>query len=182
VHVPEDARPAAEVADALQVPAFLCRQTDLVSACAGTGRAVNVKKGQFLSPWEMENIVQKILKTGNRRILLTERGTTFGYHNLVVDMRGIQIMKKFGFPVVFDATHSVQLPGGKGKSSGGQREFVEPLARAAVAIGIAAVFMEVHPRPDRALSDGPNSVKLSDLKRILGALVALDRTAKRMNE
>ena len=182
VHLPEEAGPAAEVADVLQVPAFLSRQTDLIGALAETGRAVNVKKGQFLSPWEMENVVEKILKSGNRKILLTERGSSFGYHNLVVDMRGLQIMKRTGFPVVFDATHSVQLPGGRGKSSGGQREFVEPLARAAVAVGIAAIFVEVHPDPDKALSDGPNSLKLSGLKRILGSLMALDKIVNKFPE
>ena len=182
VHLPQEARAAARVADILQIPAFLCRQTDLVKACAETGKIVNVKKGQFLSPWEMDNIAQKVLKTGNRKVMLTERGTSFGYNNLVVDMRGLQVMKRTGFPVVFDATHSVQLPGGKGTSSGGQREFVEPLARAAVAVGVAAVFMEVHPDPDRALSDGPNSVKLADLKKILAPLIALDKIAKRNKE
>ena len=179
VHEPFQAALAARVADVLQVPAFLCRQTDLLEACARTGRVVNVKKGQFLSPWEMENAAEKVRKAGNRKIMLTERGSSFGYHNLVVDMRGLEIMKQTGFPVVFDATHSVQLPGGRGRSSGGQREFVEPLARAAVATGIAAVFMEVHPDPDRALSDGPNSVKLSALKRVLARLWAIDKIVKR---
>ncbi len=178
VHTPEEADRAAEVADVLQVPAFLSRQTDLISACARTGRAVNLKKGQFLAPWEMQNAVEKILKHGNKKILLTERGTSFGYNNLVVDMRGLDIMKRTGFPVVFDATHSVQLPGGLGKASGGQREFVEPLAKAAVAIGVAALFMEVHPNPDRALSDGPNSVKLAQFKPLLQSLLALDKVAK----
>jgi 2-dehydro-3-deoxyphosphooctonate aldolase (KDO 8-P synthase) len=178
VHLPADAEITAETADILQIPAFLCRQTDLITACAKTGRIVNVKKGQFLSPWEMKNIVHKILSAGNPRVLLTERGSSFGYNNLVVDMRGLQIMKEFGVPVVFDATHSVQLPGGQGHASGGQREFVEPLARAAVAIGIAAVFMEVHPDPDRALSDGPNSVKLSHLRGLVKKLIKLDQVAK----
>ncbi len=178
VHAPDEAEAAARVADVLQIPAFLSRQTDLLSACAKTGRAVNVKKGQFLAPWEMENIVGKILKSGNKNILLTERGTSFGYNNLVVDMRGLEIMKRTGFPVVFDASHSVQLPGGRGNASGGQREFVPPLSRAAVAVGVAAVFMEVHPDPDRALSDGPNSVKLADLKPLLKSLIVLDRVVK----
>ncbi len=178
VHSPDEAELAAEAADVLQVPAFLSRQTDLITACAKTGRAVNVKKGQFLAPWEMENIVDKILKLGNKKIMLTERGSSFGYNNLVVDMRGLEIMKRTGFPVVFDATHSVQLPGGRGKSSGGQREFVPPLARAAVAVGVSAVFMEVHPDPDRALSDGPNSVKLADLKALVKSLMTFDRIAK----
>ncbi|OGR86500.1 MAG: 3-deoxy-8-phosphooctulonate synthase [Elusimicrobia bacterium RIFCSPLOWO2_01_FULL_60_11] len=178
VHDRGDVGAAAKVADVLQVPAFLCRQTDLLWACADSGRAVNVKKGQFLSPWDMENIVEKILKRGNSRILLTERGTSFGYQNLVVDMRGLEVMKRTGFPVVFDATHSVQLPGAKGRSSGGQREFVEPLARAAAAVGVAAVFMEVHPDPDRAWSDGANSVKLSHVLDLVRSLMTLDRAAK----
>ena len=178
VHDRGDVGAAAKVADVLQVPAFLCRQTDLLWACADSGRAVNVKKGQFLSPWDMENIVEKILKRGNSRILLTERGTSFGYQNLVVDMRGLEVMKRTGFPVVFDATHSVQLPGAKGRSSGGQREFVEPLARAAAAVGVAAVFMEVHPDPDRAWSDGANSVKLSHVKELVRSLMILDRASK----
>lgn len=178
VHLPEEAELAAETADVLQIPAFLSRQTDLLTACARTGRAVNVKKGQFLAPWDMENAVQKILKAGNHSILLTERGSSFGYNNLVVDMRGLEIMKRTGFPVVFDATHSVQIPGGRGSSSGGQREFVEPLAKAAAAIGVSAVFMEVHPDPDKALSDGPNSVKLSNLKNLLKSLLALDKISK----
>lgn len=178
VHDRAEVKAAALVADVLQVPAFLCRQTDLLWACADSGRAVNVKKGQFLSPWDMENIVEKILKRGNRKILLTERGSSFGYHNLVVDMRGLEVMKRTGFPVVFDATHSVQLPGARGKSSGGQREFVEPLARAAAAVGVAAVFMEVHPNPDRAWSDGANSVKLSHVKDMVRSLMVLDRAVK----
>ena len=178
VHQPQDAGSAAEVADILQIPAFLCRQSDLIAACAKTGKVINVKKGQFLSPWEMRNVVQKILAVGNSKILLTERGTSFGYNNLVVDMRGLEVMKQIGCPVVFDATHSVQLPGGQGRSSGGQREFVEPLARASVAIGVAAIFMEVHPNPEMALSDGPNSIKLSNMKRLLQSLIALDRTVK----
>jgi len=182
VHLPEEAERAAEVADILQIPAFLCRQTDLVRACAQTGKAVNVKKGQFLSPWDMENIIEKILACGNQNILLTERGTSFGYQNLIVDMRGLEIMKRSGFPVIFDATHSVQLPGGNGTSSGGQREFVEPLARAAVATGVAAIFMEVHPHPDHALSDGPNSVKLSHLKQLLKLLIDLDQTTKKYSK
>lgn len=179
VHDIGEVEEAAEVADVLQIPAFLCRQTDLVRACAQTGKVVNIKKGQFLSPWEMENIVKKVLACGNNKILLTERGTSFGYNNLVVDMRGLQIMKETGFPIVFDATHSVQLPGKAGQSSGGQREFVEPLAKAATAIGIAALFMEVHPNPDSALSDGPNSIKLANLKSLLKSLLAIDKTVKK---
>ena len=181
VHSPEEARRAAEVADVLQIPAFLCRQTDLLEACARTGRPVNVKKGQFLSPWDMENAVEKILRAGNPKVLLTERGSSFGYRNLVVDMRGLQIMKETGCPVVFDATHSAQLPGGRGSSSGGERRYVPALARAAAAVGVAAVFMEVHPDPDRALSDGPNSVKLSDLAPLLRSLIAIDAEAKRIS-
>lgn len=178
VHLPEEAPLAAEVADILQVPAFLCRQTDLVIACAKTGKAVNLKKGQFLSPWESAQMVEKVLACGNRKVLLTERGTSFGYNNLVVDMRGIEVMKKMHLPVIFDATHSVQLPGGQGDATGGQREFAFPLARAAVAVGVAAVFMEVHPHPDRALSDGPNSIQLRELKSILKRLIELDRVTK----
>ncbi len=178
VHLPQEAEWAAETADVLQIPAFLCRQTDLLIACARTGKPVNIKKGQFLSPWELKNAIEKIVRAGNRQVLLTERGTFFGYNNLVVDMRGLQVMKKMDVPVVYDATHSVQLPGGRGDSSGGQREYVEPLARAAVGVGISALFMEVHPDPDRALSDGPNSVRLSDLKKILKTLLAIDRVVK----
>jgi 2-dehydro-3-deoxyphosphooctonate aldolase (KDO 8-P synthase) len=166
------------VVDVLQIPAFLCRQTDLLVAAARTGRVVNVKKGQFMSPWEMKNVVKKLESTGNKKIMVTERGTSFGYNNLVVDMRGLEIMKSCGHPVVYDATHSVQLPGGKGTSSGGQREFVEPLAKAAVAVGVGALFMEIHPNPDKALSDGPNSVKLSTLPSLLKQLKKLDNAVK----
>ncbi len=179
VHHPEEARAAAEVADVLQIPAFLCRQTDLLTAAAETGRAVNVKKGQFLSPWEARNVAEKIRSAGNPDVLLTERGSTFGYNNLVVDMRGLEVMKSFGCPVVFDATHSVQLPGAQGHASGGQREFIYPLARAAVAVGVAAVFMEVHPRPEAALSDGPNAVRLKHVEMLIRRLLAVDRTVKR---
>jgi 2-dehydro-3-deoxyphosphooctonate aldolase (KDO 8-P synthase) len=167
IHAVEEAAPAAEVLDVLQIPAFLCRQTDLIVAAARTGRTVNVKKGQFLSPWDMGNIVEKIESQGNRQILLTERGVSFGYNNLIVDMRSIPILQKYGYPVVFDATHSVQLPGGAGTASGGQREFVPPLTRAAVAVGCDALFMEVHPDPDRALSDGPTMVPLKELPALL---------------
>lgn len=180
VHLPGEVDEAAEVADILQIPAFLCRQTDLILASARTGKIVNVKKGQFLSPWEIQNILHKILNTGNNKILVTERGTSFGYNNLVVDMRGLEIIKKTGVPVIFDATHSVQSPGGKGKSSGGEREFVAPLSRAAVAVGISAVFMEVHPHPEKALSDGANSVDFLNLKTIFKSLIALDRVVKKM--
>jgi 2-dehydro-3-deoxyphosphooctonate aldolase (KDO 8-P synthase) len=178
VHSAEEATEAGKVVDILQIPAFLCRQTDILVAAANTGRIVNVKKGQFMSPWEMKNVVAKLESTGNRNIMVTERGTTFGYNNLVVDMRGLDIMRGFGYPVIYDATHSVQLPGGKGSSSGGQREFVLPLARAATAVGVAGLFMEVHPNPDKALSDGPNSVKLSDMPKYLDTLLKIDRVAK----
>jgi 2-dehydro-3-deoxyphosphooctonate aldolase (KDO 8-P synthase) len=178
VHSVEEAIEAGHVCDILQIPAFLCRQTDLLLAAANTGRIVNVKKGQFMSPWEMKNVVAKLESTGNRKILLTERGTTFGYNNLVVDMRGLDIMRGYGYPVVYDATHSVQLPGGKGTASGGQREYVLPLARAAAAVGVAALFMEVHPNPDKALSDGPNSVRLSDMPAYLDTLLGIDRVVK----
>lgn len=178
IHSPEEAIAVGRVVDVLQIPAFLCRQTDLLVAAARTGRVVNVKKGQFMSPWEMKNVVQKLESSGTKKILLTERGTTFGYNNLVVDMRGLEIMKSFGYPVVYDATHSVQLPGGQGTSSGGQREFVSPLARAAVSVGVSALFMEIHPHPEKALSDGPNSVRLSDVKNLLKTLLKLDNAVK----
>ncbi|MFN0118504.1 MAG: 3-deoxy-8-phosphooctulonate synthase [Elusimicrobiota bacterium] len=178
IHTPEEAREVARVADILQIPAFLCRQSDLLISAGETGKIVNIKKGQFMSPWEMKNVIEKVESTGNKRIFVTERGTTFGYNNLVVDMRGLDIMKSFQYPVVYDATHSVQLPGGKGNSSGGQREFVLPLARAATALGLAALFMEIHPDPDHALSDGPNSLKLSNMKNILEVLLKLDKVVK----
>lgn len=167
VHTEEQATEAGKVVDVLQIPAFLCRQTDLLIAAAQTGKVVNVKKGQFLAPIEMGHAVKKIEESGNRRILLTERGSSFGYNNLVVDMRSFPIMRNFGYPVVFDATHSVQLPGGGGTKSGGQREFVEPLACAAAGAGVDGFFMEVHPNPDEALSDGPNMVPLHHLKSLL---------------
>ncbi len=178
VHWKEDVPEVAEVVDILQIPAFLCRQTDLLLACGESGRAVNVKKGQFLAPWDIEQVVRKLESTGNRKILLTERGTSFGYNNLVVDMRSLAVMKQFGYPVIYDATHSVQLPGGLGKSSGGQREFVFPLARAAVALGVAGIFCEVHPDPNRALSDGPNSLALRSMPGFLKATQKLDKVAK----
>jgi len=178
VHTEGEVEDACSVLDVLQVPAFLCRQTDLVVAIASCGKPVNVKKGQFLAPWDVKHIIQKVESTGNRDILLTERGVSFGYNNLVVDMRSIPIMKSFGYPVVFDATHSVQQPGGRGSSSGGQREFVPHLARAAVAVGVDAVFMEVHPEPDRALSDGPNMLPLSDVKPLLVILKEIDSLVK----
>jgi 2-dehydro-3-deoxyphosphooctonate aldolase (KDO 8-P synthase) len=167
VHDVSQVGPAAEVCDILQIPAFLCRQTDLLAAAGRTGRAINVKKGQFVSPWEMSNAAEKISSTGNEKIILTERGTSFGYQNLVVDMRSFPIMKKFGYPVVFDVTHSVQLPGGAGKSSGGQPEFIEPLARAGTAAGINGLFLEVHDNPAQALSDGANALPLEKLRPLL---------------
>jgi 2-dehydro-3-deoxyphosphooctonate aldolase (KDO 8-P synthase) len=178
VHEPAHAAVAARYVDMLQVPAFLCRQTDLLVACGKTGKAVNVKKGQFLSPWDMRHAVEKIESTGNRRILLTERGASFGYGNLVVDMRSYEIMRSFGVPIVHDATHCVQLPGGNGATTGGQREFVRPLARAAAAVGVDGVFFETHPNPDKALSDGPNSLKLSDVPSFLREVRAFDQLSK----
>ncbi len=179
VHSVEEIPAAASVADVLQIPAFLCRQTDLVVSTAKTGRVVNVKKGQFLSPWDAKNIVEKVRAAGSERLLLTERGASFGYNNLVVDMRSLDVMRGFGAPVVFDATHSVQLPGGKGAASGGQREFIYPLARAAVAVGVAGIFMEVHPEPEKALSDGPNAVRLAHVPDLLKRLQAIDRLVKK---
>lgn len=167
IHEPWQAKPAAAVCDLIQIPAFLCRQTDLLVAAAKTGKKINVKKAQFLAPWDMRNVVNKLEDSGCKDILLCERGTSFGYNTLVVDMTGIAEMKKFGYPVVFDATHSVQKPGGKGDATGGNREFVEPLAKAAVAAGADWLFMETHENPDRALSDGPNMVKLSDMEELL---------------
>ncbi|MDD3313834.1 3-deoxy-8-phosphooctulonate synthase [Pseudodesulfovibrio sp.] len=173
IHLPSQAAAVAEVADVIQVPAFLCRQTDLLVAAAKTGCIVNVKKGQFLAPWDMEHVVGKLRSSGNERIWLTERGSTYGYNNLVVDMRSIPQMKSLGVPVVFDATHSVQLPGGKGCASGGQREYVPVLASAAVAAGADGVFMETHPDPDNALCDGPNSLPLDQIEKLLIRLKAL---------
>lgn len=178
VHSPEQCAPAAEVLDVLQIPAFLCRQTDLLIAAARTGAAVNIKKGQFLAPWDMAPALEKITAQGNRRVLLTERGTSFGYNALVSDMRALPIMAETGFPVIFDATHSVQQPGGQGAHSGGQREFVAPLARAAVAVGVAGMFVECHSDPDKAPSDGPNMLPLKDLPELLETLTALDGIAK----
>ncbi|HET9961784.1 MAG TPA: 3-deoxy-8-phosphooctulonate synthase [Nitrospiraceae bacterium] len=178
VHTEEQATEAGKVVDVLQIPAFLCRQTDLLIAAARTGKIVNIKKGQFLSPQEMGHAVKKVEDCGNRRILLTERGTSFGYHNLVVDMRSLPIMRRFGYPVVFDATHSVQLPGGGGTTSSGQREFVEPLARAAAGAGVDGFFMEVHPQPDKALSDGPNMVPLHQLQPLLERILRICDAAR----
>ena len=179
VHSAAEVPAAAAVADVLQIPAFLCRQTDLVVAAAKSGRVVNIKKGQFLSPWEADNILKKARAAGSTKTMLTERGFSFGYNNLVVDMRSLEVLRGLGAPVVFDATHSVQLPGGRGASSGGQREFIYPLARAAVAVGVAAVFMEVHPEPEKALSDGPNAVRLKHVPDLLRRLLTVDRAVKR---
>lgn len=178
IHTEEQCAQAAAVVDVLQIPAFLCRQTDLLVAAAKTGAVVNVKKGQFLAPWDMKNVAAKISESGNDNILLTERGASFGYNTLVSDMRSLPIMAGTGYPVIFDATHSVQQPGGQGTSSGGDRTMVPVLARAAVAVGVAGVFMEVHQDPDNAPSDGPNMVKLQDLEGVLETLVKLDEITK----
>jgi 2-dehydro-3-deoxyphosphooctonate aldolase (KDO 8-P synthase) len=178
IHSIEQIGPAAEVLDVLQIPAFLCRQTDLLIAAARSGRVINVKKGQFLAPWDMKNVADKLASTGNENIILTERGASFGYNNLVVDMRSFPVMRATGYPVVFDATHSVQLPGGQGDCSGGQREFIEYLSRAAVATGIDGIFMEVHEDPDNALCDGPNSIPLQELPLLLRNLKAIDSLVK----
>ncbi|MBK5276660.1 MAG: 3-deoxy-8-phosphooctulonate synthase [Desulfuromonadales bacterium] len=180
IHSIEQIAPAAEVLDVLQIPAFLCRQTDLLVAAARSGRVINVKKGQFLAPWDMKNVAGKLAASGNENIILTERGVSFGYNNLVVDMRSFPVMRSSGYPVVFDATHSVQLPGGQGESSGGQREFVEYLSRAAVATGIDGIFMEVHEDPDKALCDGPNSIPLGELTALLKKLKAIDAVVKQV--
>ena len=179
VHAPDQCGPVAEAVDVLQIPAFLCRQTDLIVAAAETGRALHIKKGQFLAPWDMKNVVAKALAAGNDRILVCERGSSFGYNTLVSDMRSLPIMaSQTGCPVVYDATHSVQQPGGQGTSSGGQREFAPVLARAAVAVGVAAVFMETHQDPDRAPSDGPNMIRLKELPAIVETLLEIDKVAK----
>jgi len=178
VHAPEQCAPVAAAVDVLQIPAFLCRQTDLLVAAAATGRPINVKKGQFLAPWDMANVVRKLEQSSNRDVMVCERGASFGYNTLVTDFRGLPIMAKFGTPVVFDATHSVQQPGGQGATTGGQREFVPVLARAAVSIGVAAVFMETHQDPDHAPSDGPNMVRLQDMPGLLQTLKAFDAVAK----
>ncbi|MGH7951334.1 MAG: 3-deoxy-8-phosphooctulonate synthase [Limisphaerales bacterium] len=178
VHNETQAAVAGEVADILQIPAFLCRQTDLIEAAVATGKIVNLKKGQFLSPNEMGRVAEKAGRAGAKKILLTERGTTFGYNNLVADMRSIPIMKSFGFPVIFDATHSVQLPGGGGDKSGGQREFAPILARAALASGANGIFLETHPQPEKALSDGPNMIPLGEMKKVLGDLGKIFEAAK----
>jgi 2-dehydro-3-deoxyphosphooctonate aldolase (KDO 8-P synthase) len=178
VHEPDQCAPVAEVTDVLQIPAFLCRQTDLLIAAAKTGRVINVKKGQFLAPWDMKNVVAKITGAGNGNVLVTERGVSFGYNTLVSDMRALPVLEKIGAPVIFDATHSVQQPGGQGTSSGGERQYVSVLARAAVAVGIAGVFIETHQDPDKAPSDGPNMIPLKDLPALLGRLVQFDTLAK----
>jgi 2-dehydro-3-deoxyphosphooctonate aldolase (KDO 8-P synthase) len=181
VHESAQCAQLAEVVDVLQIPAFLCRQTDLLLAAAETGRIVNVKKGQFLAPWDMTNVVAKLTGTGNRNVLLTERGASFGYNTLVSDMRSLPIMARTGAPVVFDATHSVQQPGGQGTTSGGQREFVPTLARAAVAVGVAAVFIETHPDPDHSPSDGPNMIPLRQFEALMRSLLAIDQLVKSPN-
>ncbi len=181
VHTAEQCAPVAEAVDVLQIPAFLCRQTDLLVAAAKTKRPMNIKKGQFLAPWDMKNVAKKVSEAGNENILLCERGVSFGYNTLVSDMRALPIMAQTGYPVVFDATHSVQQPGGQGDRSGGEREYVPVLARAAVAVGVAAVFMETHQDPDHAPSDGPNMVKLKDMPALLQSLMAFDKLAKARN-
>ncbi len=178
IHSMEEVKPASEVLDVLQIPAFLCRQTELVLAASKTGKIVNIKKGQFLAPWDIKNIIDKFTSTGNRNLFITERGTCFGYNNLVVDFRGLPIMRSFGYPLVFDVTHSLQLPGGMGKSSGGQREFAGPLAKAAVSVGIDGLFMEVHPEPDKALCDGPNMINLHEVETLLKTCKAIDELLK----
>ena len=178
VHTAEQCTIVANHVDVLQIPAFLCRQTDLLIAAAKTGKIINVKKGQFLAPWDMANVIKKIEESGNKNILITERGASFGYNTLVSDMRALPIMSKFGFPIVFDATHSVQQPGGMGEKSGGQREFVPYLARAAIAVGIGAIFMETHEDPDNAPSDGPNMVPLNEVKALLKKLTEIDKLVK----
>ncbi len=178
VHAADQCAPAAEAVDVLQIPAFLCRQTDLLLAAGATGRAINVKKGQFLAPWDMAHVAAKIASTGNHNVLLCERGTSFGYNTLVTDFRGLPIMAGTGYPVVFDATHSVQQPGGQGASSGGQREFAPVLARAALAVGVAAVFIETHPDPDQAPSDGPNMIPLRQMPALISRLKRFDQLSK----
>ena len=182
IHEASHAAPAAEICDVLQIPAFLSRQTDLLLAAAQTGRVINVKKAQFLSPWDMSNVVEKIASTGNTKILLTERGASFGYHNLVVDMRSFPVLQRLGYPVVFDVTHSVQLPGGQGHASGGQPEFIEPLARAGVATGIDGIFLETHDHPQAAPSDGANALPLTQLRELLKRLKELSALVRRWDQ
>lgn len=178
VHSVEEVNAAADTLDAMQIPAFLCRQTDLVLAASKTGKPVNIKKGQFLAPWDVKNIIDKFISTGNQNLFITERGTSFGYNNLIVDFRGIPIMRSFGYPVIFDITHSLQLPGGMGQSSGGQREFAGPLTRAAVAVGVDGLFLEVHPEPEKALCDGPNMIRLDEVEKLLKTVKVLDELIK----
>lgn len=182
IHDPSQAEAAAEVCDVLQIPAFLARQTDLLIAAGKTGRIINIKKGQFLSPWDMGNVAEKVASTGNTKIILTERGASFGYQNLVVDMRSFSIMQRTGYPVVYDVTHSVQLPGGQGHASGGQPQFIEPLARAGVAAGVDGIFLETHDNPAAALSDGPNALPLSELLALLMKLKGLNSVIRRWSE
>lgn len=181
VHSINEVMPASEVLDVLQIPAFLCRQTDLIIEASKTGKPVNIKKGQFLAPWDVRNIIEKFISTGNHNLMITERGTSFGYNNLVVDFRAFPIMRSFGYPVIFDVTHSLQLPGGQGTCSGGQREFAEPLARAAVAVGVDGLFMEVHPEPDKALCDGPNMIRLDDVERMLRNIKTISDSVNSLN-
>jgi 2-dehydro-3-deoxyphosphooctonate aldolase (KDO 8-P synthase) len=182
VHTEEQVEPASQVLDILQIPAFLCRQTDMLVKAAKTGRVVNVKKGQFMAPWDMKNVIDKLSQSGCKKILLTERGFMFGYNNLVVDMRSLALMRDLGHPVVFDATHSLQLPGGQGTKSGGQRELVPDLVRSAVAVGCDMLFMEVHPDPDKAKSDGPNMLKLSHLPKLLEQIKTLDSAVRNLSK
>ncbi|WP_330167407.1 3-deoxy-8-phosphooctulonate synthase [Bartonella grahamii] len=181
VHTEEQCTIVSSTVDILQIPAFLCRQTDLLVAAAKTGCIINIKKGQFLAPWDMENVLKKVIHSGNPNVMLCERGTSFGYNRLISDMRSLPILRSFGAPVIFDATHSVQEPGGQGASSGGQRQFVEVLARAAVAVGVAGIFLETHQDPDHAPSDGPNMVKVDDLQRLLETLMEFDYLSKKLN-
>jgi len=178
IHKEEEIGPASEVLDVLQIPAFLCRQTDLLVVAAKSGKPVNIKKGQFMAPWDMKNVVHKVEQSGSQKILLTERGFTFGYNNLVADMRSLALMREYGYPVVFDVTHSLQLPGGQGTKSGGQRELIPYLTRGAVAVGCDAIFMEIHPDPDNALSDGPNMLKLDNLSELLQQIIPIDRLVR----
>ncbi len=178
IHSVNEVSLAAEILDILQIPAFLCRQTDIILAASNTGKPVNIKKGQFLAPWDVKNIIEKFTSTGNHNLLITERGTSFGYNNLVVDFRSFPIIHSFGYPVIFDVTHSLQLPGGQGSCSGGQREFAEPLAKAAIAAGVDGLFMEVHPEPDNALCDGPNMIRLDELKGLLKKIKSIYKAVK----
>jgi 2-dehydro-3-deoxyphosphooctonate aldolase (KDO 8-P synthase) len=182
IHLPSQADEVATVADIIQIPAFLSRQTDIIIAAGRTRKAVNVKKGQFLSPWDVENIIKKIESTGNNKIMITERGTTFGYNNLVVDMRALDVIKRYGYPVIFDSTHSIQRPGGLGNKSGGDREFVLPLSKSAVIQKISAVFFETHPNPEKALSDGPNSLPLKSVEKYVKILNRIDELAKKLED